>query len=668
LFFALALVLALLGVPLSHAADATTPYARLTADTSTLSLSGQMTWRDDPEGQLTLAAILAAPDPGFEPLPGFLNRGYTAATSWLQVRIERAPSAPADWYLWLAPPILDRLDVYVQTGPDPSNPQDYRRWSLGDHAKATEQLFAHPHPVVPLSLPETGITRIYIAFSGTSTQSLTARLLAPGTFVSSTVVFSAIQGGYLAIALALGLVNLILAARLRDRVYLWYGLYLFTLAIGYLAIEGLLGAFWPAAVAALSDLFTGIGTGLGFATIALFAMALFGTASAHPWLHRYLQATALLGLIAALVSTQPAYRLAASLLNSNGLVLIAVLMFLSYRLMRQGELAGRLFFLAFFATALGGTLTMMRIIGLAPLTALTHYALQFTAVAHMILMTLALTERVLAAETAARCTEAGARARAQDIARQMTEELCVNQSQLEQALAAESQAREEQQRFLDLISHEYRTPLATLRTNRQILELKTASDWPGHDNLARIAQAEQRLSAILDQRLEAYRLATLKEPQAACLPPCAPLHHLETDWPGAHQGRPLRIDCQVPAAARVRLDLPLFEIALFNLLDNAHKYAPLGSVIGLAVGASAERVCYQVESALTAPLETRRLDQRYVRGSNSSGTQGLGLGLDLVQRIAAAHGGLLDLDSRTETCFIATLWLPLAPVEEGEDT
>ena len=84
-----------------------------------------------------------------------------------------------------------------------------------------------------------------------------------------------------------------------------------------------------------------------------------------------------------------------------------------------------------------------------------------------------------------------------------------------------------------------------------------------------------------------------------------------------------------------------------NLLDNAIKYTPPGGAVMLRVRrrSSGEVECSVTDTGPGVPFEDRvRIVQRFIRLENSRTQPGTGLGLSLVQAVAEAHGGRLDID------------------------
>ena len=102
------------------------------------------------------------------------------------------------------------------------------------------------------------------------------------------------------------------------------------------------------------------------------------------------------------------------------------------------------------------------------------------------------------------------------------------------------------------------------------------------------------------------------------------------------------------------------EEALFNLLDNAVKYTPAGGEIRVTVTA------YQLFSAIhihdTGPgipeTEQPRIFQRFYRGMEHAGVEGVGIGLYLVRQIAEAQSGYVKVTSQKGSGSTFSLYLP----------
>ena len=217
-----------------------------------------------------------------------------------------------------------------------------------------------------------------------------------------------------------------------------------------------------------------------------------------------------------------------------------------------------------------------------------------------------------------------------------------------------------QRAFVADASHELRTPLAVLRGE---LEL---ADRPGRSReelaaaVRRAATEADRLARITGDLLLLARSdddrLSLQLEQAELRPLLA--HSAELAGPRlAEAGLTCRVD--VPADLRARIDPDWISQAVDNLLGNALRFAPRGSVIVLAAWGGADLDIEVRDDGPGFPAEfLPHAFERFRRSGRSRGDGGAGLGLAIVQAIAVAHGGVAAARNKPGGGAVVGLHLP----------
>jgi two-component system heavy metal sensor histidine kinase CusS len=116
------------------------------------------------------------------------------------------------------------------------------------------------------------------------------------------------------------------------------------------------------------------------------------------------------------------------------------------------------------------------------------------------------------------------------------------------------------------------------------------------------------------------------------------------------------------APQRLWADRTLLARALGNLLSNALRYAPAGSVVTLGVtpgAGGAARIAVTNTGPAIPPALHRKIFERLFRADPArvGSAQGSGLGLAIVKSIMDLHGGSAAVHS-SEACTVFTLWFP----------
>ena len=228
--------------------------------------------------------------------------------------------------------------------------------------------------------------------------------------------------------------------------------------------------------------------------------------------------------------------------------------------------------------------------------------------------------------------------------------------------------------LLTSISHDLKTPLAAvLAAAGTLRDLgKALDDSQKADLLATIVDESERLNRFIANLLDMTRL------EAGAIAPNAALHDI-----GEVLGSALRRAGKILAQHRVEValaaDLPmveldpvLFEQVLFNLLDNAAKYAPQRTTIRIASWREREAVYLQVidEGEGIPPGDLEQIFDKFYRVQKGDQVRaGTGLGLAISRGFVEAMQGTITAANRSDRSgAVFTIRLPVPLVARQLDT
>ncbi len=218
--------------------------------------------------------------------------------------------------------------------------------------------------------------------------------------------------------------------------------------------------------------------------------------------------------------------------------------------------------------------------------------------------------------------------------------------------------------LLSSISHDLRTPLATIVGAAGALENDSGLNDANRQKLVRAIHEEaQRMSdltiKILDMaKFEAGEVKLNRQWYAAEEIIGSALHRLR----GKLQKREVGVDI-TDNQALIYVDAVLLQQVLINLLDNADKYTPEGEPIDISVKSTALGLCIAVADRGPGVAEEfrQKIFQKFFRIHPESAQSGAGLGLSICRAIVEAHGGEINVNPRGGGGAVFQLQLPLSP-------
>ena len=214
--------------------------------------------------------------------------------------------------------------------------------------------------------------------------------------------------------------------------------------------------------------------------------------------------------------------------------------------------------------------------------------------------------------------------------------------------------------FVNMISHEFRTPLAIVSGNLEIIQERGVPDGPLAGPLLKIQRAIKRVVEVYSLVLGRTRLDAVTP--RLNLRPVDPAIFVEDTLLRFKEMWPEReIEFTPLVIPEIMLDQAMLGTALFNLLDNAAKYTPATGSIVLAIGNDESGTFFEVndEGPGFKSGELEQVFVKYHRGAASAGTVGAGVGLWLVQEIVTLHGGKVTIANNHPHGAVVTIRLPL---------
>jgi signal transduction histidine kinase len=242
--------------------------------------------------------------------------------------------------------------------------------------------------------------------------------------------------------------------------------------------------------------------------------------------------------------------------------------------------------------------------------------------------------------------------------------LADNAQELEGSLARERELSELKTRFVQVVSHEFRTPLGIILSSSEILDAYfDRLDSAGRrEHLEAIQSASGRMAGVMEDVLvlggvEAGRMHCRRSP-LDLTEFCRGL--IEEVLTSTARRCPIHFGVgggDQPA----RADSGLLRHIFLNLLSNAVKYSADGAPVRFSVtGDNGNAVFRIADEGLGIPeADHARLFTLFHRGANVIGISGTGLGLVVVKRCVDLHGGAITFDSVEGRGSTFTVTLPL---------
>lgn len=217
-------------------------------------------------------------------------------------------------------------------------------------------------------------------------------------------------------------------------------------------------------------------------------------------------------------------------------------------------------------------------------------------------------------------------------------------------------------RTMALIAQQLRQPLSGVMIAADTL-LHLAADSKDPDKAAQAAQMNRNLYQLLR---EVSNLSAVQQIADGCC--YSQIHHITglvdevmaCSKAYAQQSKRTLEYSGLYEDIQSLADSELIERALYNLISNAVKFSPEESVVSAKLTRSGSKLRFSVSNRISPDADKSNLFARFMREPGiEDGRHGIGLGLPLIQHVAAVHGGSLLMDLPEENTVRFTMTLPI---------
>src|SRR5262249_31803094 len=233
------------------------------------------------------------------------------------------------------------------------------------------------------------------------------------------------------------------------------------------------------------------------------------------------------------------------------------------------------------------------------------------------------------------------------------------------AVTRELEVARLQSDFVAAVSHEFRTPLASLcQLSEMLSDGRVPSETRRQVYYEGLRRASERLHRLVESLLDFGRMqAGVQQFRIELLDTGAFFRGVAEEFAQEIRDRGYQlVITQQPDLPTLKADRDALARALWNLLDNAVKYSPQNKIIWAKADCENGRVALRVsdKGLGIAPHERRKIFKKFVRAASAeaAGARGTGLGLTMVEHIVAAHGGEMHVESELGVGSTFTILLP----------
>lgn len=358
-------------------------------------LGNSVRFLKDPQGRFKAGDVLAGRHNSklFSVDSRYADFGFDPSVYWLVFRLVYSPDDQAQqsrhWWLMARYPLLDDVDVYL----DPPNGV-VRRVELGDQRPIANNALVYPAALMALKLKPGETYKVAIRVQTGSSKQLGFDVWSGNRLAEHMAHESLFRGVFYGIMLIMVLYNLFIFLSIRDRAYLYYVLGIASFLVSNSTMDGSFWVWFRLSDPAWYNQLLPISMGLTWVWLNQFTRSFLQTKKTAPFLDRIVFFFLIASIWMAGLTLFADYDLAINVTTRATLLFALGNSFVGILLWRRGYLTARYFTLAWVAFMLGVMSIFLYVFDLMPYNYFLGHGVQIGAFASVLLLALALADRI----------------------------------------------------------------------------------------------------------------------------------------------------------------------------------------------------------------------------------------------------------------------------------
>ena len=355
------------------------------------------------------------------------NYGFRPEGMWFHLRLRNPGLSDPNWLLVIEYPLIDHLSAYVIDARGGVSEQ-----RGGDRVAFDERAVDMREPSFALDLPPGETIEVFLRAESQSSMQVPLVVEPAAQYLADRIPGNQALGMYYGVLAALGLYNLILYLSVRDRLFLWYVVYIVSFGVLVSVLNGLAFQYlWPHAPD-FGNRFLIVGIPLALMAMLQFSRQFLETRRHAPRLHQLINWMMLILLAESLAALFLSYRASVLVETASVFIVTPLVLFTAIRVLPRYRPA-RYFLFAWSALLISLIVYSAVSFGYLPKHPLTEYSVQIGSALEMVLLSVALAYRFNLLKAENERIQSEAREQLESRVRARTHELDATLKRLEDA-------------------------------------------------------------------------------------------------------------------------------------------------------------------------------------------------------------------------------------------